>query len=61
MNTNGIIHHDIHLENVMVSKDKVYLIDFDLAHFAKEDEKNEIKMFYIPEYTMNKNVMRSIN
>jgi tRNA A-37 threonylcarbamoyl transferase component Bud32 len=60
MNTNGIIHHDIHLENVMVSKDKVYLIDFDLAHFAKEDEKNEIKMFYKPEYTMNKNVMRSI-
>jgi predicted Ser/Thr protein kinase len=60
MNTNGIIHHDLHTENVMITKNKVYIIDFDLAQFAKEDEKNLLPMFYKSEFTLNENKLRSI-
>jgi len=46
MNKIGIIHNDLHWKNVMISKEeKVYIIDFDLAIFYKDMEKDDISYF----------------
>jgi predicted Ser/Thr protein kinase len=46
MNKAGIIHHDLHEGNVMVSKTgRVYIIDYDLARRADKDEESEIGTF----------------
>jgi len=46
MNKIGIIHNDLHSGNVMISKEeKVYIIDFDLASFYKDVEKDVIDFF----------------
>ena len=46
LNNAGIIHHDLHQGNVMVSKtNEVYIVDFDLAKFSKNDESNKISAF----------------
>ena len=46
LNNAGIIHHDLHQGNVMVSKaNDVYIVDFDLARFSKSDESNRISAF----------------
>ena len=40
MNRAGIIHHDLHVGNVMISNDKVYIVDFDRANYETEEEEN---------------------
>jgi len=46
MNKNGIIHHDLHTENVMVSKsNEVFIVDFDRARLVKEEELVEMPAF----------------
>ena len=46
MNKAGIIHHDLHSGNVMVSKKgRVYIIDYDLARRADKNEESEIGSF----------------
>jgi len=46
MNEAGIIHHDLHSGNVMVdTKGKIYIIDYDMAKFAENEEGNTIYEF----------------
>lgn len=46
MNKAGIIHHDLHAGNVMVTKDgKVYIIDFDLAKRVENEESERLNGF----------------
>jgi predicted Ser/Thr protein kinase len=46
MNKAGIIHHDLHSENVMVSKTgKIYIIDYDMAKYVQEEEIRELSSF----------------
>jgi len=46
MNEAGIIHHDLHSGNVMVSNSgKVYIIDYDLAKFVQDEEKGQLYNF----------------
>jgi serine/threonine protein kinase len=49
MNGAGIIHHDLHNKNVMIGKNgKLYIIDFDLAKFSKNEESGVIGRFEDP-------------
>jgi len=50
MNNAGIIHHDLHAENVMISNDKVYIVDFDRANYYTTEEQEDIYMFEQNEY-----------
>ena len=46
MNKAGILHHDLHDGNVMVTPEgDVYIIDFDRAKFVKNEEKNRMEIF----------------
>jgi tRNA A-37 threonylcarbamoyl transferase component Bud32 len=46
LNEAGIIHHDLHSGNVMVdTTGRVYIIDYDLAKFAKDEEYTKIHNF----------------
>ena len=46
MNKHGILHRDLHPKNVMVSSsDKIYIIDFDLASYAENFDKDSIEFF----------------
>ena len=45
MNKNGILHHDLHTGNVMVTKDDVYIVDFDRANFSSEEESGQLISF----------------
>lgn len=45
MNKAGIIHHDLHTGNVMLSNNKVYIIDFDRANFYDTEEEDDIYRF----------------
>jgi predicted Ser/Thr protein kinase len=45
MNNAGIIHHDLHEGNVMISNDKVYIVDFDRANYYTTEEQENIYMF----------------
>lgn len=46
MNEVGIIHHDLHAGNVMVDKSgRVYIIDYDLAKFVKNEEVKSLSIF----------------
>jgi predicted Ser/Thr protein kinase len=50
MNKSGIIHHDLHTGNVMISKDKVFIVDFDRANFYDTEEEENIYRFEQNEY-----------
>jgi RIO-like serine/threonine protein kinase len=44
MNEAGIIHHDLHGGNIMVtSKGDIYIVDFDRANFVNREEINTIR------------------
>lgn len=46
MNKAGIIHHDLHAGNVMVSKaGRVYIVDFDLAKLVENEESDRLNGF----------------
>jgi len=46
MNSAGIIHHDLAPRNVMIDKSgRVYIIDYDLAKFVKDEEYTDIQEF----------------
>jgi predicted Ser/Thr protein kinase len=46
LNKAGIIHHDLHDGNVMVSQTgEVYIIDYDLARFVDFEEENIVARF----------------
>jgi predicted Ser/Thr protein kinase len=45
MNKAGIIHHDLHEGNVMISNNKVYIVDFDRANFYDTEEEENIYRF----------------
>jgi len=45
MNRAGIIHMDLHAGNVMVTKDDVFIIDFDRSRFVKTVESGRIVVF----------------
>jgi serine/threonine protein kinase len=46
MNKVGIIHHDLHPWNIMVSKTgKVYIIDYDRSSFYKDAEEWQLHIF----------------
>jgi tRNA A-37 threonylcarbamoyl transferase component Bud32 len=46
MNNAGILHHDLHDGNVMVTSDgTVYIIDFDRARFVKNEESSRLGLF----------------
>jgi len=45
MNQAGIIHHDLHSDNVMVSNGKVYIIDFDRANYYPTEEQRSLYFF----------------
>ena len=46
MNKAGIIHQDLHKGNVMITKkNKIYIIDFDLAKLVENAESDKIKYF----------------
>ena len=42
MHSRGIVHADIHPKNVLIKNTDLYLIDFELAKFAAQDEPNKI-------------------
>jgi len=43
MNKAGIIHHDIHKGNIMITKsNKIYIIDFDNSKFINNDEQRYV-------------------
>jgi tRNA A-37 threonylcarbamoyl transferase component Bud32 len=47
MNKHGILHKDLHTDNVMITTSgKIYIIDFDLASYSADFEKNDIILFY---------------
>jgi predicted Ser/Thr protein kinase len=47
INKNGILHNDLHTENVMISTSgNIYIIDFDRASYAENFEHNDIMLFY---------------
>jgi hypothetical protein len=52
MNKGGIIHHDLHTGNVMISKKNgnVYIIDYDRANFYETEEEENIYRFEQNEY-----------
>jgi len=51
INKNGIIHNDLHSENVMISKTgRIYIIDFDFASYSDNIERNNIINFYDNDY-----------
>lgn len=57
MNKAGILHHDLHSGNVMVSKTgRVYIIDFDLATFSKDEEASTMYRFN-DSYSLSKGVL----
>ena len=46
MNKAGIIHHDLHAGNVMVSKTgRIYIVDFDLAKLVENEESDRLNGF----------------
>jgi tRNA A-37 threonylcarbamoyl transferase component Bud32 len=46
MNKEGIIHHDLHIGNVMVTKSKdVFIVDFDRANFVDNEEIDRLRWF----------------
>ena len=46
MNEAGIIHHDLHIRNVMVDKNgRVYIIDYDLAKLVEDEEIDSLNIF----------------
>jgi len=46
MNKAGILHHDIHSGNIMVTKKgEIIMIDYDLASFAKDEEQDALGRF----------------
>jgi serine/threonine protein kinase len=46
MNKGGILHHDIHSGNIMVTKKgEIIMIDYDLASFAKDEEQAALGRF----------------
>lgn len=46
MNEAGIIHHDLHSGNVMVDvSGRIYIIDYDLAKFVKDEEFRSLHNF----------------
>jgi predicted Ser/Thr protein kinase len=45
MNRAGIIHHDLHPGNVMVTTKGVRIIDFDFANFVKDEEQGQLHSF----------------
>lgn len=46
INKHGILHRDLHTKNVMVTpSDKIYIIDFDLASYAENFDKESISFF----------------
>ena len=46
MNKTGIIHHDLHTGNVMVTRrGQVYIIDYDRAKFVDNEEAGELASF----------------
>jgi len=47
INKNGILHKDLHNENVMITADeRIYIIDFDLASYVSNFDRNNIIYFY---------------
>jgi predicted Ser/Thr protein kinase len=50
MNKAGIIHHDLHAGNVMISNGKVYIVDFDRANYYETEEEANIYRFQQNEY-----------
>jgi predicted Ser/Thr protein kinase len=50
MNKAGIIHHDLHAGNVMLSKYNVYIVDFDRANYYDTEEEEDIYRFEQNEY-----------
>ena len=57
MNKAGILHHDLHSGNVMVSKTgRVYIIDFDLATFSKDEEASTMYRFN-DSYSLSKGIL----
>jgi predicted Ser/Thr protein kinase len=53
MNEAGIIHHDLHSGNVMISNGKVYIIDFDRANYYATEEENALYMFEQNKYNIS--------
>ena len=52
MNKHGIFHKDLHPKNVMVSSsDQIYIIDFDLASYAENFDKDSL-VFFHKDYTI---------
>ena len=45
MNRAGIIHHDLHPGNVMVTPKGLQIIDFDRANFVKDEEQGHLYSF----------------
>jgi predicted Ser/Thr protein kinase len=46
MNKAGIIHHDLHSDNVMIHKSgKLYIIDYDRASIVDTEEKGRLSAF----------------
>jgi predicted Ser/Thr protein kinase len=46
MNNAGIIHHDLHKGNVMVTpSNEVFIVDFDRANFVQTEEKDALLSF----------------
>ena len=46
MNKEGIIHHDLHIGNVMVTKSNdVFIVDFDRANFVEKEEMERLRWF----------------
>ena len=45
MNKHGILHHDLHSGNVMVTKDDVFIVDYDRANFTTDEESGQLISF----------------
>jgi len=66
MNKAGIIHHDLHKENVMITKtNKIYIIDYDFSKFIENEEQIHVKYMdnnyrYNNDYIVNNKLLNYV-
>jgi len=53
LHKNGIVHRDIRIPNVLIDRDKIYLIDFGLARFADNNQyKYDLDYSYLGDFLL---------
>jgi len=66
MNKAGIIHHDLHAGNIMITKsNKIYIVDYDFSKFVENEEQRHVNYMnndfdYDGSYIVNKKLVNYI-